>query len=424
MKRAIPLVVALAVFAAGYLAGRGNHPRPAYDGANAPARTILYYVDPMHPAYTSDAPGVAPDCGMTLVPVYDDHRRDGIVAVRPASVVAAGTVRMTGEMQQLMGVRVAAVERTAATDRVHLYGRVAAEETRSYRIDAGSSGYLRELSGVTTGSQVRKDQWLATVSAPELRSPIQGFIVALEILQRSQAANENAAQIDAAKATLELSRDRLLTLGVSRFQIDEIAQTKVIPPAIRILAPADGFVLSRSVIAGQTLDRGHELFRIGDLSHVWILADVFGPDAALVRPGMAATVTIPGRGEVRGAHVSAGLLPQFDAAAQSSRVRIEIANPGFVLRPDMFVDVDLALSRTDTISVPAGAVRDSGLEQIVFVQRGADFLPQRVHLGRRGDGRVEIVDGLTPGERIVVSGAFLLDAESRLPRSPATPLRR
>jgi membrane fusion protein, copper/silver efflux system len=418
MSRAVLLLGTVGVFAAGVLAGRGHHPRPATDAGRSSGRTILYYVDPMHPAYTSDAPGAAPDCGMALVPVYAEGP-EHVRAVGTQTSTAAGAIRVTPDMQQMFGVRVAPVERVAAAGRLHAYGRVAADETRSYRIDVGASGYLRELSGVTTGSQVRKDQWLATVSAPELRSPIQGYIVALDILERSKAAGENAAQVAAAAAALELSAERLLTFGLSRQQLAEIARTKRVPPTTRITAPADGFVVARNVAVGQTLDRGHELYRIANLDRVWILADVFGPEAALVRPGMPATVRIPGRREALDARVSREVLPQFDAATQSVRLRLEAGNPGYVLRPDMFVAVELPVSLPDTIMVPVDAVRDAGREQTVFVERGRGvFEARRVEVGWRGGGRVEIVDGLTAGERIAVSGTFLLDSETRLRRRP------
>jgi len=404
MKRGLVGLVVVAIFGVGFGAGRYRAPAAIAEGR--PGRAVLYYVDPMHPRYTSPSPGTAPDCGMALVPVYEDEAREAAPAVR----IAAG-------MQQAMGIRVAAVERAPGVDRVHVYGRVAADETRSYRIDAGVTGYVRELSDVTTGSRVRKDQWLGTVSAPDLRSPFQGYLVALDLLARSKSAGDNEAQVAAAEATLDLSVDRLRTLGVSQVQLAEVARAGRIPPAIRILAPSDGFVLARTVTAGQTVDRGRELYLVADLSRVWIMADVFGREAALVAPGLAATVRVPGRGEIAGARVSTQVMPQFDPATQAVRVRIDADNPGYVLRPGMPVDVDLHVGGADAMLVPADAVRDAGIEQLVFVEsveRSGVFHPRRVKTGWRGGGRVEILDGLEPGERIAVSGTFLLDSEARL----------
>jgi multidrug efflux pump subunit AcrA (membrane-fusion protein) len=162
---------------------------------------------------------------------------------------------------------------------------------------------------------------------------------------------------------------------------------------------------------------GPETFfdRIADLRRVWILADVFGPEAEYIRPGMVAHVSLPGRRRSFDARVSSDVLPQFDATSQSVKVRLEADNPGSLLRPDMFVDVDLVITLPPTIAVSADAVLDTGLKKTVFVERSAGvFEPRAVETGWRFGGRVEIVNGLIPGDRIVVSGTFLLDSESRM----------
>jgi Cu(I)/Ag(I) efflux system membrane fusion protein len=360
----------------------------------------------MHPAYTSDKPGKAPDCGMPLEPVYDE-----------ASAVVARAVRVSSDAQHLVGVQVAAVASTAATEQLRLYGRVAPDETHLYRIDIGIEGFIRELSTVTTGSQVRKDQWLATLSAPDIRMPIQAYQVALELLDRAKAAGESPTQIALANASLQQIIDRLLTLGVSRAQLDEIARTKLLPPNIRIAAPADGFVLSRNASIGQKVDRGSELFRIADLRRVWILTNLSGPEAEHVRPGTIVQVSIPGRTGSLRARVSSDVRPQFDAGVQSVALRLDADNPDYLLRPDMFVDVVVPITLPPAIAVPVDAVVASGREKIVFVERGAGvFESRRVQTGWRFGERVEVVKGLAAGERIAVSGAFLLDSESRMRR--------
>jgi RND family efflux transporter MFP subunit len=284
-----------------------------------------------------------------------------------------------------------------------------------YRIDVGIDGFIRELSSVTTGSHVRKSDWLATLSAPEARSPIQSYLVTLDVLDRTRKGGDNQTAIDLASASVQQTIDRLLTLGMSSVQIDEIRQTRQVPHTIRIAAPADGFVLARHVSVGQKFERGDELYRIADLRRVWILADVFGPEAEDVRPGMVARVSLPGRRRSFDARVSRDVLPQFDAASQSVKVRLEAGNPDYLLRPDMFVDVDLVITLPPTISVPADALLDTGLKKTVFVERSAGvFEPREVETGWRFGGRVQIINGLVPGDRVVVSGTFLLDSESRL----------
>jgi membrane fusion protein, copper/silver efflux system len=416
MKKAALSVLLLGVLAAGFLAGAWYNQREQVSAASLSARKILYYVDPMHPAYKSDKPGIAPDCGMRLEPIYADGAAAGRadLKVGPSAAIPPGAMNISSEKQQLIGVRVSPVEKRSATERLRLYGRVAPDETRVYRINVGIDGFIRELSTVTTGSHVRNNEWLATFSAPEARSPIQGYLIALEVLDRTRQRAEGPLPVEVAGAGLQQSIDRLLTLGMSRVQVEEIARTRQVPPNIKITAPADGFVLARNVSAGQKFERGDELFQIADLRRVWILADVFGREAEYVRPGMVARVSIPGRASTFRARVS-DVLPQFDAASQSLKVRLEVDNPQFLLRPDMFVDVELPIAFPPTIAVPVDAVLDSGVKKTVFVERAAGmFEPREVETGWRFGDRVEIVKGLAAGERIVVSGTFLLDSESRI----------
>ena len=417
----------LGVLAAGFVAGSWYNERERVSADDFPARTILYYVDPMHPTYTSDKPGTAPDCGMALQPIYADaegaslenHARHGggtahAVLGGPHSP-SSGAVTVSEAKQQLIGVRVSPVEKRSATERLRLYGRVAVDETRLYTINIGLEGVIRELSLATTGSRVRKDEWLATLSAPDARAPIQGYLVALDVLDRALKDAEGPGPIAMATASRQQSVDRLLTLGLSSAQVDEIARTRQLPTQIRITAPAEGFVLARNVSIGQKFQRGDELYRIADLRRVWILADVFGPDADYVRPGMDVEVSLPGRVRVLRAKISQDVLPQFDGARQSLQVRLELDNPQYLLRPDMFVDVEVPITFPSAIAVPVEAVLDSGVKKTVFVERSAGvFEPRLVETGWRSGGTVEIVKGLSSGERIVVSGTFLLDSESRI----------
>ena len=172
---------------------------------------------------------------------------------------------------------------------------------------------------------------------------------------------------------------------------------------------------ARTVSTGQKIDRGAELFRIADLSRVWIIADIFGPEAAYVGPGAIARVTVPGRTTAVGAMVGGSVLPPFDSSTQSATLRLEADNRGYVFRPDMFVDVDLSVALPPAIAVPADAIVDSGLKRTVFVERRAGvFEPREVETGWRLGGRVQIVKGLSAGERVVVAGAFVVDAEHRI----------
>jgi hypothetical protein len=405
----------LAAFAVLIAAASRSGRRDGVGASNLDGRTVLYYVDPMHPSYKSDKPGVAPDCGMTLEPVYEGSPQ----AMAQSRAAGDGAVRIDARRRELVGVRVETVKKASATERLRLYGRVAPEETRVYRVNVGIEGYVSEISDVTTGSQVAKDQWLATFSAPEARTAIQSYLVAADA-----AANGTLRPADTPSppdSGLEYAAERLLAIGMSRTQIEEIRRTRIVPPTIRIVAPAAGFVIARNLTAGEKIASGQELFQIADLRRVWILADVPGAEAQQVRAGMTAEVSAPGRGATMRATVSRAVVPQFDPLNQAAKVRLEADNPGFPLRPDMFVDVYLPIALPPAIAVPVDAVLDAGLKKRVFVERAdGAFEPREVQTGWRFGERVEIVKGLSDGDRVVVAGTFLLDSESRMRQSAGT----
>ncbi len=352
------------------------------------------------------------------VPPQAVHAHGAGGHVRGSTAMSPASMEISAEKQQLLGVRVTPVEKASRTQTLRIFGRVAPDETRIYRLNAGVEGVIREVSTVTTGSQVKKGQWLATVAAPDAIAWIQAYIVAFGYVDRmKQTGTDILAQISSASPTSSNYQQRiekLQTLGLSDGQIEDIGRKQEVPHGIKMLAPADGFVLALNVSPGLKFDRGVEFYRIADLRRVWILADVFRKEAQYLRPGVRAKVSLPDEPTPLTARV-AEILPQFDATTRTLKVRLEADNPGYVLRPDMFVDVELPITLPSAIAVPADAVFDSGVKQTVFVDRGnGSFEAREVETGWRLGDRVEIVKGLTPGERIVVAGAFLLDSESRM----------
>jgi hypothetical protein len=211
------------------------------------------------------------------------------------------------------------------------------------------------------------------------------------------------------KAKLEL-RD----LGVDRTQLRQLAQNGKYIPNIQIRSPVTGLVIDRKISPLEKVFRGTECFRVADLSRVWILADVFDTEAKYIHPGMQALVSLPRQNQAIEAVVS-DIYPEFDGKTRTLKVRLEMKNPKYAFRPDMFVDVAFLVSLPSALTVPASAVLDSGRRKIVFVSlEGGYFEPREVITGWRFDDRVEIVQGLVPGEKIVISGNFLIDSESRM----------
>jgi YHS domain-containing protein len=201
---------------------------------------------------------------------------------------------------------------------------------------------------------------------------------------------------------------------MGELQIQELIQSRNRVENVDITSPANGFILLRNVSDGQRFDKGTELFRIADLSRVWILVDVFERDASLVRSDQPVKLELPNQGRTFEARMTE-TLPQFDNITRTMKLRLEADNADFVLKPDMFVDVELPLSLAESLVVPAEAVLDAGLRQTVFVALGDGYFePRRVQVGARLGEQVQITQGLKAGENIVVSGNFLLDSESRM----------
>jgi membrane fusion protein, copper/silver efflux system len=409
MKKISYIALFIIVVACAFFAGsRYGHPNAAPYSASD--RRVLYYVDPMHPAYKSDKPGVAPDCGMQLEAVYADDARE-LGSPRDS-------MQISDAKQQMFGVRVSAVEKASESHDIRLLGRVAPDESRIYKLNAGIEGYIQDVSPITTGGQVRKNELLASFAAPNATMVIQTFLLNLgaeDRFKKSAADGSPEAQnLGATASNLQQRNQQLQNLGMSQLQMDEIRRSRQIPETIKILSPANGFVLDRNVTPGQKFERGAEWFRIANLDRVWILADVFEADAKYLHAGSQAFISLPQQNRKLAARVS-DILPQFDTSTRTLKVRLELDNPGYLLRPGMFVDVELPVTLSSTVVVPAEAVVDSGMSQTVFVEREPGiFEPRGVKTGWRFEDKIEVVSGLQPGERIVTSGNFLLGSESRL----------
>jgi RND family efflux transporter MFP subunit len=397
---------------ASLLAGYWYSRHIAGNPADLPARRVLYYHDPMHPSYRSDKPGVAPDCGMPLEPVYAAAGAVAEPADRTPSM-AAGVVRIEADRQQAIGVKMGRVETTTGRETVRLLGRVAADEDRVFRIVSGTDGWNRETYPNSAGTMVKKDQLLATFYAREFLTAQQAYFFALDSLARFKAQGENSPDLlKVPNAQLHQAEESLQAMGMCDLQIRAIAKSHEASRNIEIRAPTDGLVLVRNVFKGQRFERNTELYRIADLDHVWIQADVFENDRRVIRAGQVAHIRYQGR--TLPARVSE-VPPQFDTGERTLKLRLETGNPGQILRPGMFVDVEFGVDLPKAVTVPADAVLDSGLRKTVFVARGNGYFePRAVETGWRFGDRVEIVRGLQVGESIVLSGNFLIDSESRM----------
>jgi len=413
MRKGFYAVSLLLAVALGILLVRGQ--TQANPSANT-TRRILYYVDPMHPAYKSDKPGIAPDCGMPLEPVYADEAGKSILTA--VEQTAPDAVSIDPDTQQLLGIRVVPAQKTFGTRTLRLPGKVAADETRVYHVNAAPEGFVRETHEDTVGSPVKKGQRLAVIFSQEFLSVIAGYISASEQAQSGREKEDAAGSRNS--LAVRTWADRLRNLGMSEAQIEELYVTRKVAEGVYIVSPADGFIVARNISVGMRFEKNAELYRIADLSHVWIVADLFGGEDRHFHPGAVARITLWNQNRSFSARVS-DVLPQVDPVTRAVKLRLEADNNHFALRPDMLVNVDFALPAPTGLSVPADAVIDSGLSQRVYADLGNGmFEPRQVETGERFGDRVQILRGLLEGEKVVASGTFLVDSESRL-KSPLKP---
>ena len=417
MKRISVAVLALVVVALVFAAGSWHGRKAPRDGSSSAVRKVLYYVDPMNPMNRYDRPGKAP-CGMDLEPVYEEEA--GTPAIPRA---APGTVHLGIERQQLIGVRTDSVRKAAGSYTHRVPGRVAPDETRVYQINASIDGRITRVGHQTRGSSVRKNEILAAYFTPEVLKAGRALVAKKFQIDRAAGVGADhpvqASIIERSDVAYREQQAALRDLGVGELQMEEMLKTGKLIESVHLVSPVDGFVIARNASDGQLFEKGAELYRIADLTRVWILADVNEDEVRHVRPGMTVRFSLPRQGRWHEARVS-DVLPQFDPASRTMKVRLEADNRRLELRPDMFVDVEIPVRYPEAVVVSADAVIDSGMRKTVYVDRGNGFFePRPVETGWRHGDRVEIVKGLAPGERIVLSANFLIDSESKLKASAA-----
>ena len=402
MKTKLPwiLTLVLAIALGVSMFGRNKDTAPA--PGDAPAehkkaeKKVLYWVDPMHPAYKSDKPGIAPDCGMDLVPVYEGED------VGKSTVEGYSNVKLATSRQQLIGVQTGIAEKRSMGRTVRAVGRVAVDETRLHKITTKFDGYIEKLYVDYTGKEVRRGQPLFAVYSPELLATQQEYLLALRTAKQSPLL-------------LESSRRRLQLWDISGADIRRLEQTGATRKALTIASPVNGFVLTKNAIEGARIAAGEPMFEIADLDRVWVFADVYESELAFARLGAPATITLsylPGRtfnGKVT------FVTPTVDPMTRTAKVRIEVDNRDHALKPDMFADVVIEEPTRSVTVVPDSAVISTGTRSVLFVVKdGGTFEPREVQTGTKSDRYIEIRSGVEAGEKVATQANFLIDSESRL----------
>jgi multidrug efflux pump subunit AcrA (membrane-fusion protein) len=433
LKAVFVVIVLAGVFVSGYVVRAIKQ-----STATTNTRRILYYVDPMHPAYKSDKPGVAPDCGMQLQPVYAnegaaltatvgkkilyyrDPQNRGYTSDKPGVNPATGStlepvyadasqtnaplgaIRISPERQQMIGVKFATVEPGGGTRAIRTVGRVAVDETRVGHVHTRIDGWIEKVFVDFTGDTVKKDEPMLTIYSPEMLASQE------ELLLAARARVLMPSLFNAARRRLQLWE-------LSEDQIEQVLRTGQPIRSITVHAPMSGFVTERKAFPNQKVTPDSDLYTITDLSRIWIVADVFESDITSIRVGDPAYVVFANASAPSVAAKVSYIQPQVDPMTRTLKVRLDANNPSLRMKPEMFVNVEFGVTTTPQLTVPSEAVLDTGDRQTVFVDLSKGYLePRQVVVGERYGDRVAITKGLSAGERVVATGTFLIDSESQL----------
>jgi RND family efflux transporter MFP subunit len=400
----LSLAVGLTVLCTG--CGKDEHERDT-------ATTTQYHC-PMHPTIVTDQPGDCPICGMKLVPLKHDAG-DSTAAGGPSSTVPGlAVVSITPQSRQVMGLQLGTVERRELSREVRTSARIVADETRLHHVTLKVDGWVNELFASFTGQEVKMGDPLLTIYSPDLVSAQREYVTALEARDRMSSASDPGASRSADEMVIAAKR-RLELWDMSGEQIYRLDTTRDVEKYVTLFAHGSGVVIDRNIVAGHKVLAGEVLMTIADLTRVWGDADIYQSDLPYVTVGMPLELSLPYwpdktfRGKV--IFVS----PTLDPETRTLRARLEIPNPELLLRPGMYGDASLFYRLGEKLSIPASAVMFSGKRSYAFRDTGDGHLvPTLITVGTRGDGWYEVIEGLTEGDRIVVSANFLVDSESSL----------
>ena len=353
-----------------------------------------------------------------------DHTAGGVTPASGSPVVASGgagqpadrrvPITLDTRRQQLIGVRTALVERSELTPTVRAVGTVRYDETRLADVNVKVEGWIRELYVDFTGQPVAKGQPLFTLYSPDLLTTESEYVLALktrDILRQSQVADAR----ESADALVDSARQRLELWDLPPEEVRALEDTRQPRTTVVFRSPAGGYVIDKQAVQGMHVTPGQTLYRVADLSRVWIEADVYEQEMPLIRVGRAASVTLDAYPGERFTGRAVYVYPFVEERTRTLRVRFELANPGGRLRPGMYANVELQAPVGAGLTVPANAVLESGRQQTVFVALGDGYFePRQVTVGRRLGERVEIKEHLKEGERVAIGATFFLDSESQL----------
>lgn len=370
-------------------------------GASQPERKVLYYRNPMGLPDTSPVPK-KDSMGMDYTPVYEGDE------------VQAGQIKISLDKVQKLGVRTEPAAMRELDKTVRAMGQFQVNERRLYTVTTKFEGYIENLYVNATEQPVNRGQPLMQVYSPELVSAQEEYLIAWN--GRKTLKNGTEESQSGIGYLAEGALKRLRNWDISDAQLQRLQQEGKATRTLTLYSPANGVVLEKTAVQGMRFMPGEPLYKIADLSSIWLVADVYEQDIGLVKMGAKARLKISAYPDKVFDGTITYVYPTLNAATRTVPVRIELANPGMLLKPAMFAEVELSVGgKGQVLTVPDSAVIDSGTRRIVLVQAQEGlFEPREVKLGARSDNYIEILEGVRNGEQVVVAANFLIDAESNL----------
>ena len=415
-KIAIPLVVIILASAAGggWFLWQKKHSGTATDQKAAQGKQL--YTCSMHPFIIRDKPGVCPICGMELIKKIDTSAT-GATAQTPEQKQQAdmlGHVSISPTQRVMANVATVEAKTGTLNKEINAVGIVQYDQSRQAKVTAWIAGRIDRLNVSTVGASVSKDKPVAEVYSPDLVATQQEYLLAVK--SRDQLKNSSIPSISQnGEGLVQSAKQRLMLFGVKESQINELE--KAGKPNIRlpIYTPLSGIVIDKMVQQGQYVNIGDVLFNIADLSKVWVEIDVFENEVPYVRVGQQVEIRSSADQNVASKGRISFVYPFHDPKTHTVKARVEMPNPGHMLKPDMFVNAIIRIPLAKGIILPVTAVIDTGKRQVVWVEASPGmFEPRDVQVGERVEDKLQILSGIKPGDKVAVSGGYLIDSESQL----------